>query len=164
MNKNELANKRTFARTVIIGGILLALLLTLLQFFMRKLFAESDGLSQGVHLSLKLLIFWLVVTSSVRSIAKIRKNISALWLLLAGLLISAGGVLLHLLTMQIITASKVDMEAVINYKSLLFFTAIGLIASVISIINNKIKNNFLGNVLEVLFIGLVAFLFFYFNQ
>lgn len=164
MTKSELANKRVFTRTVIIGGLLLALCLTLLQLGIRKVFGESDGLSQGIHLALKLLLFWLIVTSSVRTIVKIRKNISTLWLLLAGLLISAGGVFLHLLTMRIIAASKSEIDAVINYKSLLFFTAIGFIASIISIINNKVKSEFIGNVLEVLFIGVVAFLFFHFNQ
>ncbi len=164
MTKSEMDNKRVFTRTVIIGGILLAVLLTLLQFGIRRLFGESDGLSQGIHLALKLLLFWLVVTSSVRTIVKIRKKISALWLLLAGLLISAGGVFLHLVTMRIVAASKSDIDAVINYKSLLFFTAIGFVASVISIINNKVKCEFWGNVLEVLFIALIAFLFFHFNK
>ncbi len=159
MNKTETANKRVFTRTVIIGGILLALLLTLLQMAMSRVFPEADKLSNGIHLALKLLLFWLVVTSSVRTISKIRRHISALWLLLAGILISAGGVLLHLLSMQLIASTK-ELDMIINYKSLLFFTAIGFIASVISIINNKVKSTFWGNVLEVVFIAVVALILF----
>ncbi len=109
-------------------------------------------------LVLSCLSSWIVVTSTVRSVVKIRNEIGGLWLLLAGLLVSGLGIIFHLIALQVISAIQEnrDLDLALNMRSVGFYVGVGIIASVISLINIKVKNQFWGNVLEVLFIATVA--------
>ena len=156
MNKAEI-NKQVVLKSIIISSILLAILLTLLHIFVSKLI-DSDKILTG----LKLLVFWVVITATLRSEVKVRKNIGGLWLLLTGLVVAGLGVILHLLTMQIIPTLKTDvgLDLAIDFKTVGFYAVIGFVASVISLINIKVESEFWGNVLEVVFVAVLAGLFF----
>ena len=150
-------NQSVVLRTVLISSIILAVLLTLLHIFVSKIID-----AEKVVVALKLLVFWVVVTSTLRSVVKVRKQIGGLWLLLAGLLVAGLGIIFHLLALQIIPAirdsSGLDLK--IDFRSVGFYVLIGVVASVISLINIRVKNQFWGNVLEILFIAAVAITFF----
>ena len=156
MNKTEI-NKQVVIKTIIISSILLAILLTLLHVFVSKVI-DSNKILTG----LKLLVFWVVITATLRSEIKVRRNIGGLWLLLTGLLVAGFGVILHLLVIQIISAIKTDvgLDLAIDLKTVGFYAGIGFVASVISLINIKVKSEFWGNVLEVIFVAALAGLFF----
>ncbi|KAA3626453.1 MAG: hypothetical protein DWQ02_20440 [Bacteroidetes bacterium] len=153
MNQKARINQSVVFRTVLISSIVLAILLTLLHLFITKLID-----AEKVLVGIKLVIFWIVVTSTLRSIIKIRKNIGGLWLLLAGLLVSGLGIIFHFIALQVIPALKNDigLDLTLDMRSVGFYVGVGVIASVISLINIKVKNQFWGNVLEVLFIAAVA--------
>jgi hypothetical protein len=153
MEEKIRVNQSVVLRTVLISSIMLAILLTLLHLFVTRLID-----AEKVLIGIKLLIFWIVVTSTLRSVVKIRKNIGGLWLLLAGLLVSGLGIIFHLLSLQVISAIKEnrDLDLALDMRSVGFYVGVGVIAAVISLINIKIKNQFWGNVLEVLFIAAVA--------
>ncbi|MCB0652138.1 MAG: hypothetical protein KDC85_12750 [Saprospiraceae bacterium] len=158
MEQKAKVNQSVVLRTVLISSIILAILLTLLH-----LFVSSIIQAEKVLLGIKLVIFWVVVTGTLRSVAKIRKHIGGLWLLLTGLLVSGLGIVFHLLALQIISALKNDtaLDLSINFRSVGFYVLVGVIASIISLINLKVKSEFWGNVLEVLFIAALAVLFFW---
>lgn len=153
MKEKIRVNQSVVFRTVLISSIILATLLTLLHLFFTRLIDIEK-----VLVGIKLLIFWIVVTSTVRSIIKIRNEIGGLWLLLAGLLVSGLGIIFHLIALQVISAIQEnrDLDLALNMRSVGFYVGVGIIASVISLINIKVKNQFWGNVLEVLFIATVA--------
>lgn len=159
MNQKAKVNQSVVIRTVLISSVILAVLLTLLHQLLSKV-TDIEKITIGV----KLVLFWVVVTSTVRSVVKVRKAIGGLWLLLAGLLVSGLGIILHFLLLQIIPAIKNDtgLDLHIDMRTVGFYVVIGIVASVISLINIKVKNVFWGNVLEVLFIAAVALLFFLF--
>lgn len=153
MDQKAKVNQSVVIRTVIISSILLAILLTLLHVFITKIID-----AEKVLIGIKLVIFWVVVTSTLRSVVKIRKNIGGLWLLLTGLMVSGLGIILHLLALQVIPTIKNDaaLDWSINFQSVGFYALVGVIASIISLINIKVKNQFWGNVLEVIFIAALA--------
>ena len=158
MNQQAKVNQSVVIRTVIMSSIILAVLLTLLHLFIAKI-TDLDKIIIGI----KLVLFWVVVTSTVRSVVKVRKNIGGLWLLLTGLLVSGLGIILHLLALQVIPAIKNDtgLDLSLNFQSVGFYVMIGVVASVISLINIKVKNVFWGNVLEVVFIAAMAGILFF---
>jgi hypothetical protein len=153
MDEQVKVNQSVVIRTVIISSILLAILLTLMHVFITKIID-----AEKVLIGIKLVVFWVVVTSTLRSVVKIRKNIGGLWLLLTGLLVSGLGIILHLLALQVIPAIKNDaaLDLSIKFQSVGFYALVGVIASIISLINIKVKNQFWGNVLEVIFIAALA--------
>lgn len=158
MDQKAKVNQSVVLRTVLISSIILAILLTLLHLFVNKLID-----AEKVLVGIKLLVFWVVVTSTLRSIVRIRKNIGGLWLLLGGLLVSGLGIVFHLLALQVISAiqENTGLDLALNMRSVGFYVGVGVIAAVISLINIKVKNQLWGNVLEVLFIVAVALAIFW---
>jgi uncharacterized protein YacL len=111
---------------------------------------------------LSLLIFWLVVTASLRSLNRLAEGISGIKLLLSGVAIAILGTLFSQFILQLLTWFEEPWAPEPNYRTFLFYGAGGLIASVISLINLRVKDKTVGNVLEFIFIIVVALLFFYF--
>lgn len=161
-NSNQLDN-RVWGRTILISTVLLGSLLFALDgIFHNWVGGELSRFGRGMKIGLSLLIFWLVVTASLRSINRLAKDLPGMKLLLAGVAIALLGTLFSQFILQILTWFKEPWAPAPNYRTFLFYGVAGLIASVISLINLRVRDQKLGNVLEVLFIALVAILFFYF--
>lgn len=160
-NSTQLDN-RVWGRTILISTVLLGSLLFALDGIFHNWVGELNSFGRGLKIGLSLLVFWLVVTASLRSINRLAKDIPGIKLLLAGLAIAILGTLFSQLILQILTWFKEPWAPAPNYRTFLFYGAAGLIASVISLINQRVKDQKLGNILEVLFIAVVALLFFYF--
>lgn len=159
VNHNQVLFKTIFIAVVLLGSFLFAL-----DGIFHNWIGEINRFGRGVKIGLSLLIFWLVVTASLRSINRLAEGISGFKLLIGGVAIAVLGTLFNQLILQLLTWFKEPWAPEPNYRTFLFYGAGGLIASVISLINLRVKDKTMGNVLELAFIVVVALLFFYFAK
>lgn len=157
-------HNRVLLKTILLSTVLLGSLLFALDGMFHHWLGELSGFGRGAKVGLSLLVFWLVVTASLRSINRLAEGISGIKLLLGGLAIALLGTLFSQFILQILTWFEEPWAPKPNYRTFLFYGAGGLVASVISLINLRVKDQRLGNVLEVAFIILVALIFFYFAR
>lgn len=151
-------------RAAITSAVLLGIALNLIPLVTEYFAANSPDFKQKLGIGLELFVIWLVLTSTLRSIHKMRPETDAYKFLLAGIIIVIGGVLLQFIFGALIGLFNKEWVNSLDLKELGFYAVIGFIASLISMINLKVKNQFLGNILEVLVIGLVIFLFYHFMR
>ncbi len=151
-------------RASAVGALLLGILLMVIHLFLPQLLGVSR-FAAAVRVALELLFIWLVITSIIRSIHRIRNRIAAWKLLLAGSLTAVAAPLVRELFLRIVARfSDTTTLEPYNTKVFLFFAGLGLLAASIATIRLRIKNRALGNIMELLLIAVVAFLFFYFTK
>lgn len=151
-------------RTVLIATVLLGSLLFALDGVFHNWIGELNRFGRGLKIALSLLIFWLIVTASLRSLNRLAPNTSGGGLLLTGIAIAVLGTLMSQIILQLLSWFEEPWAPEPNFRTTLFYGAAGLVASVISLINLRVKDQKVGNVLEIIFIALVAVLFFYFAR
>ena len=116
--------------------------------------------ADDIQVGLRLLALWLMVGVGVRSANSLSPSMNALKLIIVGLLVSIGGFIAYGIFLFIHSkAAGVDFELLTEgiMGSYLFFLAVAAVVSVLVTINLKIKDNFLGNILELLLIAAVIF-------
>lgn len=151
-------------RAAITSAIVLGIGLNLIPFLTAYLAASTPDFKQKLETGLEIFLIWLVLTSTLRSIDKMRPGTDAWKFLLAGVIIVVGGVLLQFIFSLGIGLFRDGWQSSFDAKELGFYAVMGLIASLISMINLKVENQFLGNILEFLVIALVIFLFYTFMK
>lgn len=154
-------DKKALIRTVSIASIVLGLILTLVYLFTPKLFPNNPSLVNSLRTAFSLLAFWIVITSTVRTYDRVRKDISFLWLILTGVATAFVGILLFLLALRVWNLIGGHGASLPKYSILGFYTLGGLIASLISMINVRVKGKHNGNLLELLVIALAVALFYW---
>lgn len=164
MENNKRQHNRVLTKTIIISMVLLGSLLFALDGIFHNWIGDLNRFGRGVKVGLSLLIFWLVVTASLRSVNRLAEGISGIKLLMAGVAIAIVGTLFSQLILQVLTWFKEPWAPEPNYRTFLFYGAGGLVASVISLINLRVRDKRMGNILEFVFIVVVALLFFYFAK
>lgn len=150
-------------QSAVISGLILSLLWLAATWLLPKLIDYEWQHASNLETGVKLFALWLVTTSTIRSLDKLRRGIQGWKLVITGVGLVVGATLLFFLTGYI--WKMIVPETSLNWGGLKtgpFFIVVGFVVSVVSMINLKVKNTFLGNVLELLFIGLIAFLFFYY--
>lgn len=164
MSKADQVDNKVLGKTILIGGITIAVLLVIWEVVHLKLLPGADSWSKGVKTAVSLLVFWLVITSSLRAMNKMREDIDWFKLIGGGVGIATLGIVLFLVTLQFLNWLKVSWAEDPNYGLIGFYAGGALIVSVLSLINLRVKSKMIGNVLELLVIALVAFLFFKFTR
>ncbi|MFK7937398.1 MAG: hypothetical protein AB8G22_28040 [Saprospiraceae bacterium] len=157
MNNTANFEDRSITQRTSIFGIIILLALFIGIFFSTNWLVE---LLPKWHLAaltgLRLFAIWLIITSILRSISSLRKGIHGSWLLLAGMLTTGISLVFYwmfLFALREIRLEKVDAYNSFSWERIVFFTGIGLLVSVLTLINLRIKNRTLGNLLEVILIG-----------
>jgi hypothetical protein len=161
--EEQYLNNRVQWQAALIGGIFLALLLSAVLWVWPHIFGKETSFSRAVMAAIHLFLIWLVVTSTVRAIHRIRRNIELWRLYLAGIVTSLTGIGLK----EIVWSGKQYAQeggVAFIFKTLLFYLAVAFIASSIALIRLRVRNQKTGQVLEVVFIGVVMFLFFHFMK
>lgn len=163
MKRKEL-DARVLARSIIIASTLI-LVIFIGIFFANDLLAKNfSKQADNIQTGLMLFTIWLVVSSTLRSINKLRRNISAGKLIFAGTSLVAIGTIIYsgfLVLYPKLTKSGAGVEvATASMYLIAFFTAIAFVISLITTINLKVKSVFWGNVLEAIIIigGIALFL------
>ncbi len=151
-------------RAAAIGGTILGILLALSYIFIPDFLGYSK-FAKAVQIGLELLLMWVVITSTIRSIHNLRARTPGWKLLIGGCLTAIFGALIRELALRIVANfnDELNIEP-FQWRGLLFFAGLGLLAAMIALIRLRVRNRALGNMLEVALIGLVAFLFFYFMK
>jgi hypothetical protein len=146
--------------TPFITAGLLGGLFTLIYFLEGPITDWFPNWGDDIQVGLRLLALWLMVSVGVRSANSLSPTMNALKLILVGLLISIGGFIAYGIFLFIHSkAADIDFKMLTDglMKSNLFFFATAALVSVLVTINLKIKDKFLGNILEVLLIAAVIF-------
>ena len=156
-------DKHVMWKSVLISSIILGILFSLVHLFLPRVFDATNTWHSRVLIGLKVLVLWLVVSSAIRAINQLREKIPAWQLALGGVLTSLTGCLVNEGVLNAVLVFRGEAYlADFDYQGLMFFTGIGLILSIITMINLRVKNRFLGNVLELIVVGIfVAGLFFF---
>ncbi len=156
---NDVMLRASAMAAVLLGGGLV-----LFYMFLPGLLGASK-LAKSAQVGIELLYIWLVITSTIRSIHHIRAKIAGWKLLLAGCLIAVAGPIVRELLLRIIAqfSENITIEKY-NFRGMVFFAGLGLLAASIATIRLRIKNRALGNMMELALVALVAFLFFYFMK
>lgn len=144
-------------RSVIIAGILLAAIFIAVLFLQDNLTGFFGQYADEAVVGLMLLGLWLVASSTVRSINNLAKNAPSWKLILGGTLTAFFAALLTVAFLILFpnVAKSQDMQEVTGATGRLIvpITAIGFVVSLISVINLRVKNRSLGNLLEFFVIG-----------
>ena len=154
-------DKRALWRTIMVASIVLGLVLTIIYLLMPKLFPNNMAWLNAARTGLSLLMFWIVITSTVRTYDHVRKGVAFIWLILIGVASAAIGILLFLFTVRIWNKLGDHGAMLPGYNIIGFYTAAGVIASLISLIHLRVKGKNNGNLLELLVIGLAVLFFFW---
>lgn len=155
--KNSSTENSVVARAVILASLLLGGLFIAVMFFengFSKIFGQyADEAVIGVML----LVLWLIVSSTARSIDRLAKGVAAWKLLLGGILIALVGSVLMSAFMIVFpeVAKSENMHEVVGATGgmILLNSALAFLISLIVLINLRVQNKMLGNVLEFLIIG-----------
>jgi predicted membrane protein len=148
-------------RAAAIGGTVLGVLLALSYLFFPNVLGYSK-FAKAAQIGIELLLMWLVITSTIRSIHSLRARTPGWKLLVGGCLTGIFGALIRELTLRIVANFKDETTVEpFRWKSLLFFAGLGLLAALIALIRLRVRNRALGNMLEVGLIAAVAVAFFY---
>lgn len=140
----------------------LAVVATWLDGLIGGVFPKLAGQTRG---GISLFFLWLVVTATLRSIHKMSRGVESVKLLLAGITVAIVGAVFagasHWLVGQF---SEGFLPFSVGSRNVLFYGGLGLVVSLISLINLRVQSRFLGDLLELLLIAALAFAFFYFMK
>lgn len=151
------------ARTVILAGLLLTGLFIGFTFLEKPLKKLAGDYADEVVVGLMLLALWVVVSGSVRSMFTLRKGISLLKLLLGGSLVALVGTVLFMgfLALYPMVSANGEGANMVGATLILtgLFTGAGVVISLISLIQLKVKNRTLAGIIEfaLLLLGLLLF-------
>lgn len=149
-------------RAVLFGIVIMAI--GLLSGLMAAHFSAGvlPDLSGQIAVGLGLFVIWLVHGSTLRSIYRLDKNCSFIWLVFAGIATIFGGMVLAALVRLIIEkAAGIEFPVLASAglgQKTLFLLGLALFLSFFSAINLKVKSRFFGNILELILIGATGFL------
>ncbi|MFN7115288.1 MAG: hypothetical protein ACK4TA_00725 [Saprospiraceae bacterium] len=151
-------------RAAAIGGTILGVLLALSYLYVPDFLGYSK-FAKAAQIGLELLLMWLVITSTIRSIHSLRARTPGWKLLVGGCLTAIFGALIRELTLRIVANfNEGTTVEPFQWRGLLFFAGLGLLAALIALIRLRVRNRALGNMLEFALIAAVALLFFYLMQ
>jgi hypothetical protein len=121
-----------------------------------------------VRIGLMLFLLWLVVASSVRSADKVRSSMEGWKLIALGTAIAMVGAVIYNLFRIIFPAVIWSAETAptkgFMWQSLLFFTAVGFVLSLVTVIRERVNNKLWANMLILLIIVGIGFLIFRFAR
>ena len=148
-------DRHVMIRVVLLSSILLGIVLTLSHILLAGMVDDARRWLNGLRTGVGLIIFWLFVTASVRSLHRLRPDIAFIYAVLTGVATAFFGILSFLLILRIVALIWDSGSANLpSYSILGFYSAAGLIAALFSMIHYRIKNKTLGTILEfVLVIG-----------
>lgn len=151
-------------RAVPLAGIFYGILATAGNLLIYVIFDGYTNFAQKVITGLQLFLLWLIVSSAVRTLHLLAKDIPVLILWLAGGLTAIVSVLLAPIIMNLFYQMGLEVGPTIAEASKLrFFLALGLVFSLIAIIHVRVKNKALGGTLEwviVLGLGVVFYVYY----
>lgn len=150
-------------RVVPLAGIFYGVLITAGNLLCYLIFDGYTNFAEKVITGIQLFLLWLIVSSAVRTLHLLAKDIPDVILWLSGGLTAIASVLLAPLIMDIFYRLGLETGPTIADSSKLrFYLALGLVFSLIAIIHVRVRNQALGSTLEWLIVLGLGFVFYYF--
>lgn len=164
MAKSKTNDWAVLLRAVPIGAVFYGILVLGVNFLALALAGgvPLNNFWQKILTGLQLFLLWLVVTSTVRSIHQLARQMPVVLLWLAG----GATAVLSVLVVPVVLwlARELGLPAGANWlpaRQLNFYLALGLIFSLIAIIHLRVRNRALGSALEWTVIVGLGLAFFY---
>jgi len=156
----DLLDQSIMIKATVLSGVVFGLILIGVGLLRNYLQPAYTSFASQVHTGANLFLCWLCVTSAIKTMNNMRKGIPTWRLLTAGFVVPLVGATLYQFVFYIISAFK-DSKDVnsTGLKSVLFYIAIGVVASGIALINLRVKNRKKGALIEIAFVVSVALLF-----
>lgn len=154
MNRKQ-HNNSIIRRVVLISTGILLLGLIGVFFFSQWLSEFFPTYYASIQTGLMLFMIWLVITSTLRSLQKLVVSIRAWILPLVGTVVTAFGLLLYWAFLGIYGAYTIGYAVDFSWTPVYVFTGLGGVVSIMTLINLRIKNRRLGNLLELLLVLLI---------
>ncbi len=151
-------------RAVPLAGIFYGILATAGNLLVYVIFDGYTNFAQKVITGLQLFLLWLIVSSAVRTLHLLAKDIPVLILWLAGGLTAIVSVLLAPIIMNLFYQMGLEVGTnIADTSKWRFFLALGLVFSLIAIIHVRVRNKALGGTLEwVIVLGLGVVFYYYY--
>lgn len=109
----------------------------------------------SIQTGLMLFMIWLVVTSTLRSLQQLITTISSWILPVVGTTVTAFGLLLYWAFLGVYGLYKIGYAVEFTWDPVFVFTGLGFVVSLMTLINLRIKNRRLGNLLELLLVLII---------
>lgn len=160
--------RRTTVRTVLICGLLLAVVFGLLYFAEDRLKGFAGNFADELQLGLTLFALWLFVSTGVRTLHGRHERVPFHHLVLAGTLVSVVAGLVYMLFLFLygsIERSPDGPDVMLSSAHLVLYAlVVGLVVSLLTSINVKVVSRMLGNLLELAVILILGGLLFYLSR
>lgn len=155
---------KVIIRAVIIAAILLQALFIGLAFIWPYIPIGDSSFANSLRNGLNLFLLWMVVSSTLRSIYRLRPGIEWWKLMISGLGIVALTLVVQYAVFQALQMTDhVALTEKPSMDSIQFFLGIGFVVSFLSMIKLKVRSAFWAGVIELLFIGGLIYLFFFYG-
>lgn len=150
-------------RTVPLAGIFYGVLITLGNLLIYLIFNGYTNFAQKVSTGVQLFLLWLIVSSAVRTLHLLVKDIPVFILWLAGGLTAIVSVLLAPIIMDIFYRLGLQVgPSIADASRLRFYSGLGLVFSLIAIIHLRVRSKALGSTLEWVIVLGLGFVFYYY--
>lgn len=150
MNKAQKNN--LIRRVVMISTAVLLMALGSVFLLSQWLSAFFPSYYASIQTALMLFAIWLVITSTLRSLQNLLPKINGGVLLILGTMITAIAVLLYWAFLGIYGALTIAYDIDFSWEPIWVFTSLGFIVSLMTLINLRIKDRAIGNVLEIVLV------------
>ena len=151
-------------RSMIFGAIIIGLLMVLAVWLDDRIAVTFPKFKNETYGGIILFFLWTTVTITLRRANRANPSIDAWRLMLIAVFIAIAGTALGTGLNQLYGNQFQEGWAVpeLSERSLLFYGGLGLVASVLALINMRIESKFLGNMLELIVIAAIIYGFYYF--
>lgn len=134
------SDRSLMVKTIVLASLLLAVLLVGMHTLLAGLAPESPRWLSGVRTGAGLLLFWLMVTATVRALHEFAPRINPFWAAVTGVCTAAAGTLLFLVGLRLLALFWKSAAVLPAYETIWFYVLAGLFASLISLVNLRIEN------------------------
>lgn len=150
-------------RAVPLAGLFYGILATAGNLFVYLLFGDYTPFAQKVITGIQLFLLWLIVSSTVRTLHLLAKDMPTLILWLSGGLTAIISILLGPLVMNLFYQFGLEVGPTIaEGDKWRFYLVLGLAFSLISIIHLRVKNQAMGSTLEWVIVLGLGWVFYYY--
>jgi hypothetical protein len=163
MTRSKTNDLAVILRAVPISSLFYGLLVLVANFILLTLFGEPTNFIKKVLTGIQLFLLWLIVTSTVRSLQQLSRQMPVVLLWVSGGVCAVLSVLVAPVILSI--AANLGLAtgpSLLEPRKLTFYLALGLVFSLIAIIHLRVRNKALGNSLEWLIIFGLGLAFFYY--
>lgn len=161
---NAANDQQVFVQVVLIASVVLGVALTIVTAILTKALTPGSNFEKALLTAGNLFVFWLVVTSAVRAVERLRRGLPWRALIFTGLLVSVLGILFQQLIFWVAREYDAVWATTPGLRVLKFYAAAGVVVSMVALIHLRVRSRSEARVYEALVIAVTAGLFFYFMK